>query len=142
MQMWIIADQLSYKGMLRRKLDGGRSINRVDARGEDRDLVRRGNGAIDFEIDQRAFAAANPIALHGAHFFRPALKLVQSGKKFVRIIRCPDEPLLQIARLYLRFFMTPATSVNHLFIGQHGGAFRTPVHPALLTISQTLLMKL
>ena len=32
---------------------------------------------IELEVDQRAFAAADPVALHGADFFRPALKLVE-----------------------------------------------------------------
>src|SRR5438270_14092001 len=140
--MWIIADQIGDEGMLGRKLDGSCTVDRVNARGEDGDFVSSEDGAIDFEIDQCAFTAADPVALHGAHFFRPALKLVEPGKKFVRIICRPNEPLLQVARLNLRFFMTPAATINHLFVSKHGGAFRTPVHPALLAICQTLLVKL
>ena len=37
------------------------------------------------ELDRRAFAAANPVALHGAHALRPAFELVQSVQQLLRV---------------------------------------------------------
>src|SRR5262249_49731858 len=111
-KMVVRGGQIADEWMLRRKLQRGRAEDRVDARGEDRDLRARqagrgGNG----EIHERALAAADPVALHGAHFFRPALELVELVQEFVRVLRGAHEPLLQLALLNLRLFMAPAAAV-------------------------------
>ena len=56
--------------VLRRKLDRSRAKDCVHPRGENRD--RLASGGIQTKIHERAFTAADPVALHGANFFRPA----------------------------------------------------------------------
>ncbi len=50
------------------------------------------------------------------------------------------EPLHQVALLHNRVFMAPTAAVDHLLVGQHGGALRTPVHLALLAIGEPSLI--
>ena len=61
--------QLLCNGMFRSELYRSRTVNRVNACGENRDDIA--TGVIEAEIYQRAFAASDPVALHGADFFRP-----------------------------------------------------------------------
>ena len=74
----VIFGQPSHQRMLRGELQRCRAENSVDTRGEDGDrrMFRIGR-AIDLEIHQGAFAPADPVALHGTDFFRPAGKMVQ-----------------------------------------------------------------
>ena len=67
--------------MLGRKLHGSRAVYGVYASGKNGDgRARRPCGATELEVNQGACAAADPIALHDAHFFGPALELVQVAK--------------------------------------------------------------
>src|SRR5262249_32648996 len=76
----VIGSKIGDQRMLGRKLHRSRAEDRVNARGEDADLVPGGpRRAIEPEVHQRAFAAPNPVALHGADFFRPAFQLVKTG---------------------------------------------------------------
>ncbi len=103
--------------MLRRQLHRGRTENRVDARGKHRDRraprpeARVIFRVVEFEIDQRAFAAPDPVALHGADFVGPAFQFVQIAQQFVGILRCAYEPLLEFALLDKGVFVTPAAPV-------------------------------
>ena len=97
---------------------------------------------IQFEIDQRALGAADPVALHGAHFFRPALQPIESGEKLLGITGGAKEPLLQVALLDHRGFMPPATTGHDLLIGKHRLAFGTPIDSALFPIGQIALEEL
>ena len=97
---------------------------------------------IQLKINQRAFAAPNPVALHGAHFFRPAAQLVEIAKQFIRVLGDFQKPLFQFALLDRRIFVAPAATINHLLIRQHGRALRTPIDFALLTIGKALLVEL
>ena len=91
--------------MLGRQLNRRRAKDRIDPRSENRN--RRAcrtkslviDRVVEFEIDQRAFAATDPVALHGANFFRPALKLVEIAQQFFCILRDAQKPLLQVALL-------------------------------------------
>ena len=142
-QRLVVAGEIRHHRMLRRKLHRSRAENRIDARGKHTDRrTRRSGRAVQFEIDQRAFAAADPVALHGADFFRPALELVEAVEQFVGILRRAHEPLFKLALLDHRVLMPPAAAIHNLFVRQHGRAFRTPVHPALLAIGQSLLEEL
>ncbi len=76
----------------------------------------------DREINLGAFAAADPVALHGAHFFRPAVELVEAVEQLLRIRGDAEEPLHQVALLHDRVFVPPAAAVDDLLIGEHGGA--------------------
>ena len=127
--------------MLGRQLQRSRAVDGIDARGEDADRRPPAPAVApyQFEVHQRAFAAPDPVALHGADFFRPAAQLVQTAQQFVGVVGDAQEPLLQLALLHQRVFVPPAAAVHHLLIGQHGGALRTPVHLALLAIRQPAL---
>ena len=134
--------------MLGSKLHRGRAEDRIHARGEDADGRAAGSkpgvalGIVQFEIDQRAFAAADPVALHGADFFRPAFQLVQALKQFIGILCGTYKPLFKLALPNNSIFMPPATAVHDLLIRQYRRTLRAPVHLALLAIGQSLLKKL
>src|SRR5579872_1066632 len=139
----VVAGEISNQRMLRRKLNRSRSEDRVDASGKDADRRSRSPCiAFEFEVDERTLAAPNPVALHDAHFFRPALKLIEIAEQFFRILCRTHEPLFQLALFDQRVFMAPAASVNHLLVREHGCALRTPVHLALLAVDQSLLVEL
>ena len=84
----------------------------------------------------------DPVALHGANFFRPAVQLIQIAQQLVRVMGDAQKPLFQLALLDYSFFMPPAAAVDYLLIRQHGGALRAPVHFAFLAISQAALIHL
>ncbi len=134
--------------MLGRELHRSCAENGIYARCKDADgRARRPESfmvfrVIEFEIDQRAFAAADPVALHGADLFRPAFQLVEIAQQLVGVFGDAQEPLLQLTLFHERIFVTPAASVDHLLIRQHRRALRTPVDSALLAIRQTLLVEL
>ncbi len=96
-QLFVLRGKLLDQRMLGRELHAGRAEDRVDARGEDGDLaarclvmsssagktavpvwrilclvVRRMGSRPPLRTRPRAFAAPDPVALHGAHLFRPA----------------------------------------------------------------------
>ena len=122
------------------KLDRRCSVDRIDARSEHGNDIAA--GVVEPEINQRTFAAPDPVALHGAHFFRPAGETVQIAQQFLRVIRSAKEPLLQFALLNQRVFVAPAASADDLFVGQHSATFRAPVDLALFAISQPALVHL
>src|SRR5262249_29493460 len=113
--IFILGDELGQERMLRREHQRSRSEDRVDARGKDRDLSR---SAIDLEVDKRASAPADPVALHHADFFRPVVEMVETRKQFFGVMRGADEPLLQLPLFHLGFFVTPAAATRKdLLIG-------------------------
>src|SRR5260370_1396116 len=83
-----------------------------------------------------AFAAADPGALHHAPSFRPGFQAIEIAQQLVGIFGGAQEPLLEFALLYRRALVPPAAALYYLLVGQHGGAIGTPVHLALLAISQ------
>ena len=99
-------------------------------------------GVVEFEIDQRAFTAANPVALHGADFFGPALKLFKIAQEFVGVVGDAQEPLFKFTLLDESIFVTPAAAIHHLLVGEHGATLRAPVDAAFFAIRQTLFIKL
>src|SRR5580658_3822371 len=134
--------------MLGRELHRGRAEDGINTRGKDADGRARGTKpsmrlrVVELEIDQGALAAADPVALHGADFFRPASELVEIAQQLVGILGDAQEPLLELALFNARIFVAPAASVNDLLVGQHGGALRAPVDFAFLAIGQSLLVEL
>src|SRR5215831_2672162 len=103
--------------MLWGQLQRSRAKDRIDAGGEDADLRSGGTrGAFQLKIDEGAFAAADPVALHGAHFFRPAIELVQIAQQLFGVFSRSDKPLLEFALLDRRVFVAPATSVDDLLV--------------------------
>ena len=82
---------------------------------------------VDDETDHQAFRAPDPVALHQAHLFRPAVEAVEAREQIVGIVGDPEEPLGQFALLDHRA-RAPAAAVDHLLVGEHGVVDRIPVH--------------
>src|SRR5215472_10772810 len=122
--------------MIRRKLNRRRPENRIDASGEHTDYRScRPRVSLEFEIDKRTFAASDPVALHDAHFFRPACESVEITKQLLGILGRAHEPLLQFALFDQSIFVAPAAPVaQHLLIGQYSCTLWAPVHFALFAI--------
>ena len=82
-QIGIRRGKIVNDGVLRRELNGGCAIDRIDARSENGNCspgwtkARVRLSVVEFEIDESTFAPPNPVALHGAHFLRPAIKFFQ-----------------------------------------------------------------
>jgi len=125
-------------------LQGGCAEDGVQASGEDRDLLAVWAGrTIELEVDKRAFAAADPVALLGGDALGPARKCVEIAQQFVGILGDTDEPLLQLTLFDQRGFVTPAASVGeHLLVGENSGALRTPVDLGALTVGKAFLIEL
>jgi hypothetical protein len=133
-----VVDHAGQRGMLRRQDQARSAVDGVDAGGEDAELAVF--GALHREIDFRTLRPANPIALHGQDALRPAaFQLLQIVQQFVGVFGDAQKPLRQRALLDRRSFMTPAAAIHHLFVGQHGAAFRTPVQQRLLAVGQAAL---
>ena len=70
---------------------------------------------------------ADPVFLHTADLFGPALKLVEVFQKFFCVLSNSE-----VVTGNLTFFndgaASPAASFNHLFVGQNGVVDRVPVH--------------
>ena len=127
--------------MFRRKLHRSGAEDSVNAGGEDGNLFSR--HAIHGKIHQRAFAAADPVALHHPDFFRPMLQLLQIAQQLFGIIGDAQKPLFQLALLHAGFFVAPAVAAtHHLLVSQYSGALRTPIHFALFAIGQPALVEL
>ena len=119
--------------MLQRDNHAGGAAYGVDTRG------KHAHRAISFhlKIHFGAFAAANPVALHGQHTIGPqAFQLLYVIQQFIGISGSAQEPLLQRALLHRSTFMTPAATIHYLFIGQHGSALWAPVHQRLFAVGQ------
>ena len=65
-----------------------------------------------------------------------------SSQQLVGVVGDLEEPLLQRALLDGRVFVPPAAAVDHLLVGEHGGALRTPVDQRLLAVGQAALQHL
>ena len=126
-----VLDQRMFGG----ELEGGGAEDGVDAGGEDGDAHRVG-AVVDGEGDLRAFAAADPVALHGAHLLGPAVEGVEAGEEFVGVAGDAEEPLRQVALLDQGVFVPPAAAVHDLLIGEHGAADWAPVDLALLAVGE------
>ena len=105
-------------------------------------VILRCGAAVEGEIHIGAFAASDPVALHGADLLRPAFHAVEALQQFLCIVGDAERPLLEFALLDRRVFVTPAAAVHDLLIGEHGGTVRAPVHLALLSVGQALLKQL
>ena len=142
-QQVVVPGQTGDQRMLRGELQRSRAVNGVDASREDRNRRRRRvSAAIEFEIDEGTLAAPDPVALHGADFFRPPGKTPEVAQQLVGVVCDAQKPLFEIPLLHQSVFVAPAASVDHLFVGQNRGAPGAPVHPALLAIGQAFFKEL
>ena len=92
------------------------------------------------KVDVRSFAAADPVALHGANFFRPAFQLVEAVEQLLGVGGDAKEPLHQIALVHLRGFVPPAASIDDLLVGQNSGALRAPIDLAFFAVNQAFFV--
>jgi len=97
--------------------------------------------AFDLEIAGKASAFADPVALHGYHFFRPAGQPVEISKQFFGIVGDFEKPAVHgFGQHWL--VATPAGAVNDLLAGKNSLAVVTPVDRGFLAIDQALLQHL
>ena len=127
------------EGVLGGEGDEGCAVNGVDTGGEDFDLFVR---AFDGEVDEGAFGAADPVALHGADLVGPAVHGVEAVEELIGILGDAKEPLGEVALLDDGVFVTPATTAYNLLVGEDGGALGAPVDLALFAIGEALLKHL
>ncbi len=71
----------------------GHTVKRVRSCGVDVDFVERCDGRLKPERQFNPPALANPVALHGAHLFRPAVELVEIGQQLIGVVGDFEEPL-------------------------------------------------
>src|ERR1700683_1845507 len=107
------------------------SEDRVNAGGEY--FERFSRHLRDFKFHTRAMGFPYPVALLHEHTFRPtARQLHRSIEESIRIVRDAQKPLLHIFRLHNGVFVSPATYVHDLLIGENRCALRTPITAAAL----------
>src|SRR5689334_20796198 len=110
--------------MFCRQHDGRRAVDSVDARGKDTYLLV---AVFNCEIDERTFAASDPVALTFQNLLGPAgFDLLHVGYELFRVISDAQKPLFQISLLDRRT-TTPADPARRLLVRQHGLFFGTPV---------------
>ncbi len=100
--------------------------------------AQRGAVTFDLELDLEAFRAADPVALHGLHRIRPAVKVLQLVEQFLGVVGDLQEPLRNLALLDQRTG-TPSATLDDLLVGQHGLVDGVPVDQAHLPVDQALL---
>ena len=121
--------------VLRREGQERHAEQRIGPRRVDLDPVDAVRRLDQREAQPGALAAADPLFLHHAHPFRPAVEMRQGLEQVGGIAGDAQEPLRQ-ALLLDRRARTPAAPVNHLLIREHGLIDRIPVHPALAPLRQ------
>ena len=118
----------------RDRREGG-AHQRVGARRVDLERVEPFGGVHRLEGELQPAALADPVGLHQAHLFGPAVEPVEGGEQFAREIRDAEEPLRQLAPLHHRA-RAPAAPLDHLLIGKHGHVDGVPVHHRRLAIDE------
>ena len=94
----LIGGDLIHQWMLGRQHHITGTEQCVGPGGEDRDSVRGGPCSpfdMQRESNLRALGSSDPVGLHGANPFGPALQLIQIIKKRIGVIRDFQEPLAQ-----------------------------------------------
>ena len=131
------ANQVGHERMLRREAHERDAPERVGPRGEARQRLA---GVGEFEIDPRAFTAADPVGLHGADRLGPPVQELQILQQPLGIVGDLEEPLLEVALLDCR--AAPfATAGNDFLVGQGGRAGRAPVDRRFLLVGQSALVQ-
>ena len=92
--------------------------------------------SLNAEADLRPFRATDPVGLHGAHPFRPALEGVQVVEQRLGVVGDAQEPLIQLALFHQSSGAPGAAVTIHLLIGQHGLVDGIPVDGGVLAIGQ------
>ena len=135
---------VTHQGMLGREHHVRGAVERVGPGGEDGDdrvfvvgaAGQRGWRGGQLEIDLRAHALPDPVALHFLQRFRP-FQRVQVSQQAVGVGRDTQQPLTQRAALdgEVAAFAAP---VDDLFIGQHGAQGGAPVDGDFVHVREAL----
>ncbi len=78
------------------------------------------------EANERALAAADPVALHGAHLVRPIVERIERIEQVLRVVGDLEDVLRQFALLD-DGAGAPAAPIDDLLVGQHRVVDRVPV---------------
>ena len=133
----VVLGEVGGEGMVRRKRAERHAEERVGTGGEDLEAVTvEILTAADGIADPGALGSPDPVVLHQADLFRPALQALEGGQELVGIGRDPEHPLRQLA-LFHHFARTPAAAVDDLLVGQNGLVDRVPVDPRFLAVGQS-----
>ena len=136
-QRLIALSQFAGQGMFGRDCAETGAEDRIRPGGVDFQPVRgdfRGL-PVHLERDAQPFRPADPVRLHQADFFWPAVQRAERVEQFLGVIGDPEEPLRQPA-LFDRRARPPAAPVDHLFVGQNRLVDRVPVDPAFALVDQ------
>ena len=97
-------------------------------------------GCPNFKGEMSAFALADPRTLRFFYFFAPR-ECVETREKPLGIMSDFKEPLRE-PLLFHRRTTTLATSIDNLFICEHGLVLRAPLHRCRATLGESLFKKL
>ncbi len=145
-----LLDQL----VLRRQQDEGCPVNRVDSRGEDVDAssafghhrqacraARLEGGRHQREADAGPLRSPDPVPLHRQDLLGPIHEAVRRVEQFLRVMRDPQEPLLQVPGRDERA-AAPAPALDDLLVGQHRLAAGAPVDRRAPPVGEAALVHL
>jgi len=139
-------DELHEPLVLRREQKERAAEERVGTGGEDGDLALIALNGLPLriakgEIDLGTLGAADPVSLHLLHALRPSGKLLEVIQELLSVIGDLEVPLFELALLGHRS-ATPAMTLRHLLVREHGVAAGAPVDRALLAVDKPALPKL
>src|SRR5204862_1353521 len=117
--------------MFRREHQECTAVNRVASRSENANLLIY---ILNLEIDLRALASANPVALEQFDSFRP-IQFVEFIEQSLRIRSDAQHPLPHRS-LNDRKPANLALAIYNLFVCQNGAEFRAPVHRNIGDVSE------
>src|SRR5512133_809742 len=117
--------------MFRREHQECTAVNRVGSRSENANLLIN---TLNLEIDLRALASANPVALEQFDSFGP-IQFVESLEQSLRKSSDTQHPLPHRSS-HNRKAANLAFSIYNLFIRQDSSQLRTPVHRNISDVSE------
>ena len=104
-----------------------RSEDRVGSCCENSNRVARRN----LKLQNRSLGAPDPVGLHQTGRIGP-VELLEIFEESRRVLGDREEPLLEKPLVHISVRMPLAKTIDHLLVGQHGLALRTPVHGSRL----------
>jgi hypothetical protein len=122
--------------MLRREHGVGHAEGGVGPRGEHADPEVGAAGHRQLEL--RALALADPVALHDHHALGPAGQPVAPRQQLLGVVGDLEEPALDVALGDLRV-AAPAAAGLYLLVGEHRLAGRAPVDAGALAVGEPAL---
>ena len=128
------------EGVFRRKDHECDAVDGVDAGGEGAKLLLFQAAVGDVEGDFDAFAAADPVALHGEDLLGPVDEAAEV-QEFVGVLGYAEEPLLEGATGD-EGVAAFAGAVDHLLVGEDGVAGGAPNYGGFAAVDEAMFVKL